>query len=99
MATAVRPQVLAASLDAAGAVIASAWGDASFQKEKEELATAAREVLLDSSAPSEAHVKSHSSCFQARASAHSFYARVALATFEDFAGTVEVAANSDLEEV
>ncbi|CAK9071831.1 unnamed protein product, partial [Durusdinium trenchii] len=78
--------VLAACLDAAGAVIASAWVDQSFQAQKEELAQAAREVLQDASAPSEA-----------RASAHHFYARVALACFEEFAPTLEVVLPPALE--
>eukprot|EP00913_Durusdinium_trenchii_P011823 g11105.t1 len=86
IAAPVRPTVLAACLDAAGAVIASAWVDQSFQAQKEELAQAAREVLQDASAPSEA-----------RASAHHFYARVALACFEEFAPTLEVVLPPALE--
>ncbi|OLQ10638.1 hypothetical protein AK812_SmicGene5637 [Symbiodinium microadriaticum] len=72
------PAVLAACLDAAGAVIASAWADPSFQAEKEELASTARSVLLDARAPS-----------QAKAAAHSFYSQMALARFEEFAPTLE----------
>lgn len=86
VASPVRPAVEAACFDAAGAVIASAWSDQSFQAEKEELAAAARSVLLDNRAPSEA-----------RASAHNFYARVALAQFEDFAPSLETVMPPALE--
>eukprot|EP00434_Breviolum_minutum_P019286 symbB.v1.2.016998.t1/scaffold1313.1/size125722/2 len=86
LAAPVRPAVLAACLDAAGAVIASAWADRSFQSEKEELAAAAQSVLLDSHAPSEA-----------RASSHNFYARVALAQFEDFAPSLDTVMPPALE--
>ncbi|CAE7033462.1 unnamed protein product, partial [Symbiodinium natans] len=72
------PAVLAACLDAAGAVIASAWADPSFRAEKEELASTASSVLMDARAPSEA-----------KAAAHSFYAQMALARFEEFAPTLD----------
>ncbi|CAJ1445211.1 unnamed protein product [Effrenium voratum] len=80
------PAVLAACLEAAGAVIASAWSEQSFQGEKEELAAAARAVLLDRAAPTEA-----------RASAHGFYGRCAMASFEDFGPNLELVLPPALE--
>mmetsp|Transcript_11840 Transcript_11840/g.33452 ORF Transcript_11840/g.33452 Transcript_11840/m.33452 type:complete len:835 (-) Transcript_11840:93-2597(-) len=73
-ASVLTPAVLAASLDAAGAIVASAWEEPAFQPARDELVGVALRSLIDSSAPTEA-----------RASAHGFFARVALASFEQFA--------------
>ena len=66
--------ILATCLDAAGGIVASAWAEPAFRSSREEFTTAALRVLGDRGAPSEA-----------RASAHSFFACVALASFEEFA--------------
>eukprot|EP00928_Gymnodinium_smaydae_P070282 TRINITY_DN54154_c0_g1_i1.p1 TRINITY_DN54154_c0_g1~~TRINITY_DN54154_c0_g1_i1.p1 ORF type:complete len:816 (+),score=148.55 TRINITY_DN54154_c0_g1_i1:79-2526(+) len=68
------PAVFAACLDAAGATVAAAWTDPSFSSMREELAVAAQQAIVDSAAASEV-----------RASAHNFFAGVALASFEEFA--------------
>mmetsp|Transcript_29886 Transcript_29886/g.93421 ORF Transcript_29886/g.93421 Transcript_29886/m.93421 type:complete len:825 (-) Transcript_29886:16-2490(-) len=65
--------VLAACIDAAGAVVASAWGDPAFQAAREELVGMALRALSSASVPTEV-----------RASAHGFFTRVALASFEQF---------------
>ncbi|CAE8605278.1 unnamed protein product, partial [Polarella glacialis] len=80
------PAVLAAALDAAGAVVASAWSEAGFFAVRDELANAARVVLLDGRAPSEA-----------RASAHNFFAGVALASFEEFAPSLALVVSPAVE--
>jgi len=69
----ITPALLAACLDAAGPVTASAWGEASCQAMRDEFATIARQVLPDEKAPS-----------QVRASAHNFFSAVAFASFEEF---------------
>eukprot|EP00933_Yihiella_yeosuensis_P034667 TRINITY_DN2814_c0_g1_i1.p1 TRINITY_DN2814_c0_g1~~TRINITY_DN2814_c0_g1_i1.p1 ORF type:complete len:517 (+),score=176.12 TRINITY_DN2814_c0_g1_i1:144-1553(+) len=73
------PAVLAACIDAAGAVVASAWSEPSFHSAREELAGFARAVLVSPGAPSEA-----------RASSHNFFKGVALASFEEFAPSLSL---------
>mmetsp|Transcript_102756 Transcript_102756/g.257694 ORF Transcript_102756/g.257694 Transcript_102756/m.257694 type:complete len:823 (+) Transcript_102756:55-2523(+) len=67
------PAVLASCLDAAGAIVASAWAEPNFGPIREEFAGFARQVIRDSGSPSEV-----------RATAHNFFASVALASFEEF---------------
>lgn len=66
--------VAAAALDASGAVVASAWNRPSLQATRDELAILARRVLAQPGADAEV-----------RASAHRFFSRIAMASFEEFA--------------
>jgi len=70
----VTPALLAACLECAGPVVASAWAEGSFHSIRDEIASFARQVLVDNKVPSEV-----------RASAHNFFSAVALASFEEFA--------------
>jgi len=71
--TALTPPAFAACLEAAGGAVASAWSNSSFRTAREELATLAQCALVNDQAASEV-----------RASAHKFFACVALASFEEF---------------
>eukprot|EP00927_Polykrikos_kofoidii_P076282 TRINITY_DN7316_c0_g2_i1.p1 TRINITY_DN7316_c0_g2~~TRINITY_DN7316_c0_g2_i1.p1 ORF type:complete len:827 (-),score=145.02 TRINITY_DN7316_c0_g2_i1:445-2925(-) len=70
----VPPHVAAACLEAAGAVVASAWEEAEFRQVREELAMVAQQQLASVEAASEV-----------RAGAHIFFSHVAFASFEQFA--------------
>lgn len=65
--------MFAACLEAAGCVIASAWAEPGLRGARDEAAAVAQGILVDRGAESEV-----------RASAHSFFAAVALASFEEF---------------
>jgi len=67
--------VVAASLEAAGPVVASAWQDSSFEAALQEFNNAALQVLKEGNCTSS----------EVRASAHVFFSDVAWASFDNFA--------------
>jgi len=67
------PEVLSLCLDAAGSILASAWGEPAFRATREDLIALARRMLADGALPS-----------NVRAGAHSFFGSMALASFEEF---------------
>eukprot|EP00811_Abedinium_folium_P036088 NODE_882_length_2716_cov_9.715720.p1 GENE.NODE_882_length_2716_cov_9.715720~~NODE_882_length_2716_cov_9.715720.p1 ORF type:complete len:797 (+),score=278.92 NODE_882_length_2716_cov_9.715720:139-2391(+) len=73
------PAAVAACLNAAGAVVASAWREPAFQVACEELCGVARHALGTGDDVSEV-----------RASAHNFFARLARVSFEEFAPQLAV---------